>query len=83
MPGENKGTRYKKRKKAKGRFSRVMISVFIVIAVMLICFAAIVVVGIELGKKADQYAAESQYDLDYEYVNFRDLDIVNTQLIAE
>ena len=83
MPSENKGTRYKKRKRAKGRFSRVMISIFIAIAVMLICFVAIVVLGIELGKKADQYAVESQYDLDCEDETFRELGIVNTQLIAE
>ena len=66
MPGENQGVRYKKRKKAKGRSSRKIASVFVAILVVVICFAVAVIVGLVLGKKADQYANESKYDFNYE-----------------
>ncbi len=66
MPSETQGVKYKKRKKAKGRSSRKIISVLVAILVLVICFAIAVIVGLVLGKKADQYASKSKYDFNYE-----------------
>ena len=71
MPKKYRHASNVRRKKAKERFSRILVWFIVVITVIVVCFTTVVAVGIELGKKADKYMGESQYGLN------------NTQIIAE
>ena len=71
MPKKYRHASYARRKKAKERFSLILVWFIIAIMLVIACFTTVVAVGISLGKKADQYMGASQYDLNV------------TQIIAE
>ncbi len=61
-----RSVRYTRRRKYDNGSSSKIVAVFAVIAVVLLCLIVSVVIGVALGKRAEQYRSESKYSFDYE-----------------
>ena len=60
-----RSVRYTRRRRSDNSSSKI-VAIFAVIAVVLVCLILSVVIGIALGKKAEQYKSGSKYRFDYE-----------------
>ena len=66
MTSRSRGVRYERRKDGSARTSRAVTAVIIVVIFLVLCAIVSVVIGIALGKRADQVDIKSKYSFSFE-----------------